>query len=210
MRSPLSFHFFSVTSMLTELATPVSLSARLKEETSVQHERMHQLMAQGDPFRSREQFARFTSAQYCFQRDVEYLFSQPAVIAAVPDLAVRGRAEAAAADLGDLGTSVPSTVPATLAVVMPAALGWIYVSEGSTLGAAFLLKEAAEKLGVSGTFGARNLAAYPEGRALAWRSFVASLNSDAIAPADHDAVIAGAMAAYDRFGSLLEQYLLAK
>lgn len=35
-------------------------------------------------------------------------------------------------------------LPATADVRMPVALGWLYVSEGSTLGAAFLFKEAQE------------------------------------------------------------------
>ncbi len=88
---------------------------------------------------------------------------------------------------------------------MPEALGWLYVSEGSTLGAAFLFKQAQSDLGLSADFGARNLAAYPDGRATVWRRFVASLDSDTLDPATHDAVIAGANAAYDRFGALLER-----
>ena len=46
------------------------------------------------------------------------------------------------------------------------------MSEGSTLGAAFLFKEAQKHLGFSETFAARNLAAYPEGRAKVWKRFV--------------------------------------
>ena len=76
------------------------------------------------------------------------------------------------------------------------------MSEGSTLGAAFLLKEVNEKLGLNGEFGARNLAAYPEGRAKAWKRFVASLDAPELADVQ-DRVIAGALAAYGRFGQLL-------
>ncbi|MNY45847.1 Heme oxygenase [compost metagenome] len=125
----------------------------------------------------------------------------------MPDLEMRGRQEASLADLADLGVAPPEGEWASTGVGMPAALGWLYVSEGSTLGAAFLFKEAKERLGLSETFGARNLAAYPQGRALAWRAFVASMDAPALAdPALQDQVIAGANAAYDRFGSLLEQH----
>ncbi|MGG6739801.1 UNVERIFIED_CONTAM: biliverdin-producing heme oxygenase, partial [Streptococcus suis] len=83
---------------------------------------------------------------------------------------------------------------------------WLYVSEGSTLGAAFLLKEVKEKLGLSETFGARNLAAYPEGRATVWKRFVSFLDRPSLPQSEHDAVLAGAEAAYSRFGELLRRY----
>lgn len=188
------------------VASFASLSARLKAETGAQHERMHRLMERAQPFASREAYARFVAAQYLFQRDIEHLFADVVVQTAVPDLDSRGRQQASRDDLGDLGAPVPEEPIASLGVSMPAALGWLYVSEGSTLGAAFLLKEAQAKLGLSPEFGARNLAAYPEGRAVVWRRFVASLDSEAIASGDHDQVIAGANAAYDRFGDLLQRH----
>lgn len=192
---------------MNDIATAVaSLSARLKGETTTQHERMHRLMERGNPFSSREAYARFVAAQYLFQRDIEHLFADPAVRTAVPDLDSRGRQQASRDDLGDLGAPVPEESIASVGVSMPAALGWLYVSEGSTLGAAFLFKEAQAKLALSAEFGARNLAAYPEGRAVVWRRFVASLDSETIAPEDHDQVIAGANAAYDRFGDLLQRH----
>ncbi len=54
-------------------------------------------------------------------------------------------------------------------------MGWLYVVEGSNLGAAFLLKDAA-KLGLGEEFGARHLAGAPEGRGLHWRTFTAALD----------------------------------
>ncbi|MFC4278061.1 biliverdin-producing heme oxygenase [Achromobacter aloeverae] len=195
--------------MNTVLDLPATLSSRLKRETSDQHERMHSLMEQGRPFASRERYARFVAVQYVFQRDVERLFDDARVQAVVPDLAVRGRVQAAAADLADLECELPRVALATADVAMPQALGWLYVSEGSTLGAAFLLKQVQQTLGLDGDFGARNLAAYPDGRALAWRRFVAALDSKTIPADEHEAVLAGANAAYDRFGALLGRYLLA-
>jgi heme oxygenase len=183
-----------------------TLSHRLKTETADQHERMHQLMAQCAPFSSREAYAKFVAAQYLFQRDVEHLFQDAAVKAAVPDLEARGRETASLADLRDLGAEIPQDSIASSGTSMPAALGWLYVSEGSTLGAAFLFKEAKEHLGLSAEFGARNLAAYPEGRATVWRRFVASLDGDNIPPEAHDAVVTGANAAYNRFGQLLQRH----
>lgn len=186
------------------MSTNLALSQRLKTETAEAHERMHQLMAEYAPFASRERYARFVAAQYLFQRDVEHLFADPMVQAAVPDLSVRGRAEASLADLDDLGSPAPVEDIATAGVAMPEALGWIYVSEGSTLGAAFLLKEVGEKLGLDASFGARNLAAYPEGRMRVWKRFVEALDAEALLPVQQP-VLDGAHAAFRRFGQLLER-----
>jgi heme oxygenase len=192
--------------MSTETTTAAQLSLRLKHETEAEHLRMHALMERAQPFSSRENYARFVSIQYLFQHDVEHLFDDAQVQAVVDDLDARGRVEAARADLHDLQASIPESDVATHNVAMPAALGWLYVSEGSTLGAAFLFKEARDRLGLSAEFGARNLAAYPEGRARVWRRFVEALDSNRIAPEQHDLVIAGAHAAYERFGNLLQKH----
>ncbi|MBB5390014.1 MULTISPECIES: biliverdin-producing heme oxygenase [unclassified Herbaspirillum] len=192
--------------MNTVIERPALLSSRLKIETADLHELMHALMEQGQPFANRDNYARFVAAQYHFQRDIEHLFADPAIQAAVPDLDVRGRAAASLADLADLGFDAVPEPAASAGVAMPGALGWLYVSEGSTLGAAFLLKQAKARLGLSETFGARNLAAYPEGRAIVWRRFVGFLDRPALQEQEHDAVIAGAAAAYARFGSLLKRH----
>lgn len=192
--------------MIPDCPERLPLSQRLKTETAAQHERMHQLMARAAPFGSRQAYAGFVTAQYLFQRDVEHLFQDAALQAVVPDLAVRGRETAALDDLRDLGAPPPREgAVASQGVTMPEGLGWLYVSEGSTLGAAFLFKQAQDRLGLSADFGARNLAAYPEGRAVAWRRFVQALDGDGVGVDTHDAVIAGANAAYHRFGELLER-----
>lgn len=191
--------------MMTQTSVRTPLSLQLKHETAYKHEAMHLLMEQGRPFSSRVQYARFVAAQYIFQCDVEKLFDDPAIRKAVPDLEMRGRALASRVDLNDLHAEIPEHPPCP-GITMPAALGWLYVSEGSTLGAAFLLKEAQEKLGLSADFGARNLAAYPEGRALVWRRFVCYLDDTDLDDNARAEVVAGAAAAYDRFGGLLRRF----
>ncbi|HZG18967.1 MAG TPA: biliverdin-producing heme oxygenase [Herbaspirillum sp.] len=185
--------------------SPLPLSARLKHETADLHQQMHVLMESAQPFADRQRYSRFVAAQYHFQRDVEHLFDDPGLQAAVPDLQVRGREAAALADLADLGTSAGVVAIATADVRMPEALGWLYVSEGSTLGAAFLLKEV-RHLGLDEQFGARNLAAYPEGRAVVWRRFVDFLDRPGLSPQAQQAVLAGATAAFARFGALLRRH----
>lgn len=187
--------------------TEITLAKRLQTETGAQHQRMHVLMGRANPFADIQSYAKFVQAQYLFQRDVEHLFSGDQLKALVPDLDMRGRQEAALQDLKDIGADAPADIAvATTNVQSPEALGWLYVSEGSTLGAAFLFKEAGEKLGLGAEHGARNLAAYPEGRAKSWKSFVNSLNESGFSKEDQDRVVAGANAAYDRFGDLLTSH----
>ena len=119
------------------------------------------------------------------------------------DLAARSRLGAVAAGLADLGIVPPQAEGGSVATVGDhAALGWLFVSEGSTLGAAILLKRA-EALGLSDTFGARYLAAAPEGRARHWKAFVEALDGLDLTPAQDAEVTAGADAAFRRFAALI-------
>ena len=76
------------------------------------------------------------------------------------------------------------------------------MSEGSTLGAAFLLK-AVEAIGLGEDCGARHLAAAPEGRGRHWRDFKEALNSVPLTPAEDDLVVGGARAAFTHVHGLV-------
>ena len=123
----------------------------------------------------------------------------------MPDLPERCRAEAAKLDLGDLDTEVPA--PVAGAVNNPSkaeALGWLFVSEGSKLGAAFLIKRAVG-LGLSETFGARHLGEPAGGRAEGWKRFTRTLDALEFSAEEEAAVEKGAIDAFVRFTGLLEQ-----
>ncbi|MGE8532490.1 MAG: biliverdin-producing heme oxygenase, partial [Acinetobacter guillouiae] len=122
----------------TEKVISSSLMQRLKQETLAEHERMEILMQQSGAFESKENYAQFTLSQYYFQKDVEHLYQDSQVEQLIPDLDVRGRSDAALQDLADLGLTPQQQGIATDEISFPQSLGWIYVSEGSTLGAAFL------------------------------------------------------------------------
>ena len=85
-----------------------------------------------------------------------------------------------------------------------AALGWLFVSEGSKLGAAFLIKRAVG-LGLSESFGARHLGEPAGGRAEGWKNFVRTLDGLAFSAEEEAAVDKGAIDAFNRFTVLLEQ-----
>ena len=188
----------------------ISRSKRLKAAIHAAHDRLdHRLMA-GQPFSSRARYGLFLRVQSEFHRDIDALYDAPALDALLPDLKGRRRLGLVRQDLSDLEivSMQDGTEPAFAegaAIDVPAALGWLYVAEGSNLGAAFLLKEAT-KLGLSESFGARHLAGAPEGRGLHWRTFTGALDAIELSQAEEDRVIAGANAAFRRVASLVENF----
>ena len=184
---------------------PSLRSQRLNQITNEPHAKLDALVKAHAPFATQANFARFVVAQYLFQSELVALYNDAELIAIVPDLAERCRAEAAKADLADLDTEVPA--PVTGAVSNPSkaeALGWIFVSEGSKLGAAFLIKRAVG-LGLSETFGARHLGEPAGGRAEGWKSFIKTLDGLTFSAEEEAAVEKGAIDAFNRFTVLLEQ-----
>ncbi|NWB87641.1 MULTISPECIES: biliverdin-producing heme oxygenase [Pseudomonas] len=184
---------------------PSLRSQRLNQITHEPHARLDQLVKTHAPFETQANFARFVVAQYLFQSELVSLYNDPELIAIVPDLAERCRAEAAKADLADLDTEVPA--PMAGAVKNPSkaeALGWLFVSEGSKLGAAFLIKRAVG-LGLSETFGARHLGEPVGGRAEGWKSFTRTLDGLELSAEEEAAAEKGAIDAFVRFTLLLEQ-----
>lgn len=180
-------------------------SQRLNQITNEPHTKLDALVKAHAPFETQANFARFVVAQYLFQSELVALYNDPELIQLVPDLAERCRAEAAKLDLADLETAVPA--PVAGAVQNPSktqALGWLFVSEGSKLGAAFLIKRAVG-LGLSETFGARHLGEPAGGRAEGWKSFTRTLDGLELSAEEEAAAEKGAVDAFVRFTVLLEQ-----
>ena len=184
----------------TPQAIEPSRTKRLKAATRQAHEELDGFIMSAKPFESRENFGKFVKTQHLFHSDLDAFFSNETLDALLPDLKGRRRLDFIAQDLQDLGLGQPETPAARFQANdqdfdLPQALGWLYVVEGSNLGAAFLLKDAA-KLGLDETFGARHLAGAPEGRGLHWRTFVAALDAVPLDQDEEDRAIAGAEAAF--------------
>jgi heme oxygenase (biliverdin-IX-beta and delta-forming) len=191
--------------MTDPLNPPALRSQRLNQITNAPHAELDKAVKAHAPFETLESYARFVVAQYGFQAELKALYSDPQLIALIPDLAERCRAEQAKADLADLGVGVPDSVAGALHNPSKAqALGWLFVSEGSKLGAAFLIKRAVA-LNLSETFGARHLGELAGGRAEGWKSFVRTLDALQFSPEEEAQVEQGAIAAFERFNVLLQQ-----
>jgi len=174
---------------------------RMRAATHGAHAALDGFIMQAKPFETRENFARFVQMQYLFHRDLDALFYDARLDALLPDLIGRRRLAMVEQDLADLGVVIPEAgEPVFTAGSEPdlaEALGWLYVVEGSNLGAAFLLKDAA-KLGLDETFGARHLAGAPEGRGLHWRTFTAALDAVELDGEAESRAVSGAEAAFRR------------
>jgi heme oxygenase len=184
---------------------PALRSQRLNQITHEPHSKLDALVKAHAPFETLGNFARFVVAQYLFQSELVALYNDAELTSIVPDLPARCRAEAAKADLADLDTEVPG--PVAGAVNNPSkaeALGWLFVSEGSKLGAAFLIKRAVG-LGLSETFGARHLGEPAGGRAQGWKTFVKTLDELPLSAEEEAELDKGAIDAFNRFTVLLEQ-----
>lgn len=180
--------------MVTDtLERPDLRALRLREATHSAHEELDQSLMRRRPFHDRDRYGRFVEMQYRFFGAVEPFYRDAALGRLVPDLGARSRLEATARDLADLGLPVPEPVetPADLR----GGIGWLYVAEGSTLGAAFLLK-AVQKIGLDASFGARHMAPAPGGRGLHWRTFTEAINTAELSEEEDALAVEGAKAAF--------------
>jgi len=185
---------------------PLTRAERLKQATHDLHERLDTNIAGQEPFADRDRYAAFVEVQYRFYAAIEPLYRDPRLAGLIPGLASRSRLAAAGLDLADLGRPVP-TVDAK-EIGPDEALGWLYVSEGSTLGAAFLLK-AVEAIGLGEEKGARHLAAAPEGRGRHWRDFKDALNGVPLSTEADARALSGARAAFAHVQELVNQVMPA-
>ncbi|OZB03876.1 MAG: biliverdin-producing heme oxygenase [Rhizobiales bacterium 39-66-18] len=168
---------------------------RFRAASSAYHQRVDDRVMQAAPFASRQNYARFLRFQYRLHRRVAPLYAAPAYQALLPDLGL-ARPEIARPDLAEPAALLP----------LPEALGWLYVVEGSNMGAAFLLK-AAIKLDLSERFGARHLAAHPEGRGLNWRRFTEALDAIALTAEEDRRAQAATISAFSHVLDLVGEEL---
>lgn len=189
-----------------DIATaPETRIQRLKALTDATHQRLDTGIMAAQPFASKERYALFLEVQHHFHADVAPLYHSESLGRILPDLANRCRLDALRQDIADVTGELPPKPDSQTGVLdLPTSLGWVYVAEGSNLGAAFLLKEAI-KLGLSEEFGARHLAGHPDGRGLHWRTFVAAYNALDLSEEDELKAAEGAKAAFRRVHALVDQ-----
>ncbi|BAN55137.1 MULTISPECIES: biliverdin-producing heme oxygenase [Pseudomonas] len=189
-------------------AAPLPLTApgrckRLKAASSSDHDKVDELVMAARPFESRERYGHFLQVQHRFHGSLLALYQDEQLNRWLPGLVELSRFAAVEEDLLDLGLPLP-TPPQPVSASPAQALGWLYCSEGSNLGAAFLFKQT-QRLGLNGNEGARHLAPHPDGRALHWREFVARLDGLVLDEEEEAEVVTGAIAAFDSYRAHLRE-----
>jgi len=185
-----------------------SRARRLRAATAELHQRLDSRMMAAHAFDSREAYGRFARMQWVFHAEIAPLYAEPALAALLPGLAARQRLALVADDLADLDLALVVEPEARFtpgAIDSATALGWLYVAEGSNLGAALLRKQVAT-LGLSDDFGARHLAPAPGGPAAQWRAFTDALDAAKLDQAGEGRAVAGARAAFARVEQLVERH----
>lgn len=194
------------------IAVPVppletSRCKRLKAATHREHDGVDQLVMAAHPFQDRARYARFLLVQHHFHGSLLGLYKDPHLNTWLLGLSSLSRFAAVEQDIRDLG-QLPPALPTSVKVDPAHALGWLYCSEGSNLGAAFLFKHT-QRLGLDEGLGARHLAAHPQGRALHWKAFVSAIDGLELDKQQEAGVIAGAIAAFEAYRTKVTEVFAA-
>lgn len=183
-------------------------STMLRTSTRTAHEGVDEAIMKSGALDSPQDYHRFVRFQHHLILDVEPLYRRADLQKVIPDLSQRSRLAAVHSDAKYLGINPPvGRGRADLYNVgIPEALGWLYVSEGSNLGAAFLAK-LVRAHGLTEEAGATHLAAPAAGRAAHWRAFTASLNSVKHSAEEDRRTMDGARTAFAHVRALISAHL---
>lgn len=194
--------YFRVNIMTQETLT---FAQRLKTETRTTHDSVDNLVMSVEPFKNNENYAKFLQLQSVFHKAVDDIYKDPNLNAKIPELEYMARYDAVLKDLQDLNSQPYQYQGQLPALQGNKAIGWLYCAEGSNLGAAFLYKDAKEKLNFDANIGATHLAPHPDGRGKHWREFVVYLNNLGLDKSAEDEAIQGALDAFAFYKVILRQ-----
>ncbi len=187
----------------------IDIISQMRTATLPAHEKLDNLIMASDPFSDRESYSRLLIMQYCLQRDLEPLYHDASLKELLPDLESRSRLHLVEQDMADLGLTLPQSEEDTPALPLPdlaSNVGWLFVLEGSRLGAASLFRRASA-FGLSDCFGARHLAGPAEGPGTAWRIFAQTISTQPFNDEEKARATVGALAAFDHAAALTRQYV---
>ncbi|MBQ4838987.1 biliverdin-producing heme oxygenase [Pseudoalteromonas luteoviolacea] len=179
--------------------------SKLRTSTSSVHDQLDKKIMAQSPFDNKANYGQFLCYQYHLMKHVAALYQDAQLATIIPDLQARDRSAQLLADFQDLNMPQPAAIHmlSKLNASHYESLGWLYVIEGSKLGAAILAKEA-EKLGLSDKYGARFLAGSEVGRGSHWRQFMQSIEKVELSEDQEQAMLAGAQAAFKFANALVE------
>lgn len=177
----------------------------LKANSRATHDSVDELVMSVKPFDTPENYIRFLQVQAVFHKIVDRIYKDPELNQKIPQLADLARYDAVMQDLKDVNgqeKTMSSELPQPEGME---ALGWLYCAEGSNVGAAFLFKDAQNKLGYTAEHGARHLGPHIDGRGKHWREFVAHLNRLGIEGKDRETALCGVLNAFSFYKKIVRE-----
>lgn len=186
------------------MSETITFAQYLKENSRATHDSVDELVMSVKPFDNKENYIRFLRLQSVFHRVVDDIYKDPELNRQISGLAELARYDTVLQDLADLGAQA-ETIAELPRPQGDEALGWLYCAEGSNVGAAFLFKDAQNKLGYGAEHGARHLAPHADGRGKHWREFVEQFNTLEIQPLQREAALKGALEAFAFYKVLVRQ-----
>lgn len=177
------------------------LASRLRTETREVHQRIEAAFDLLSPTLTRSDYRAHLACLHGFFRPLEErIASVDSWPARGIDIAARRRADLLAADLRTLGENAVEQLP--ICRDLPeirdaaAALGTLYVLEGSTLGGQIVSRHLRDTLGITEHTGGRFFRGHGERTAGMWRSFCAALAAFADEGGDAERTVAAALATF--------------
>ena len=184
---------------------------KLKQSTREVHEHLDRKIMYQDPFSNLSNYINFLSFQYHLMVYVAPIYQNASLAKLIPQLTQRDRLHLLVNDFEDLKVKVPKPlndqIPSSFSTEQ--ALGWLYVIEGSKLGAAILAKHVS-KLNLSAEYGAQFLAGPGIGRGHQWRAFMLAIEQLKLTPEQEKEVIHGACQAFKFANYLVEHCFSAE
>lgn len=180
----------------------MTLSETLKNDSREAHDHVDHAVMAMKPFDSHAHYQKFLQIQRAFHAAVKpaYHGEWAQKLGGIESL---DRGDKIMQDLADLGASAQEF---TIDYPVPQgarAIGWLYCAEGSNVGAAILYKHAG-KIELDDEFGARHLAAHPDGRMPHWRAFKEKLDALVLTDAQKQEAVEGARDAFIYYQKLIQ------
>ncbi len=158
-------------------AQNLTLTESLRINTKEAHEKLDHYLTNLGLFNNIQLYKKFLALQYYIHHNASNYYNNHSLKNIIPDLTERNHFEKIKEDLNDLKMEIPNLITPLPEDIDPSeAVGFIYVIEGSKLGANTLLKRI-KKIGLSETFGARHMKPDPEGRGASWKKFQDAINN---------------------------------
>lgn len=184
----------------------ISLSTLLKEKTKASHQELEKkIITKLKAVRKIEDYIALLACFYKFIAPLERKINLLVTDHILPDIKTRRKASLLNDDLNDLYEITdlrPETLPARIPPIehVPAALGALYVLEGSTLGGAIIVKILNERANLYS--GMRFFNGYGDETEMRWQFFKARLDQSIQTDEEKNAVILTANDVFNYFSKL--------